>query len=161
MATLALSTTTFVARDPDWVFSELHDPRTLVNLVPGATLTRLIGPGSFEARVAIGIGPLHSRFDGTGRITSSDPRRRTASMELIGLRAANRDRIRVRMSMAIDGRSKGAEIRMTFDVVLPEQAALVTKAWLDPIACDLLDRTTHRLKQQLEESSVQPMPPAA
>ena len=161
MTTLALSTSTFVARNPDWIFSELHDPRTLVNCVPGATLTRLTGPGSFEARITMGFGLLHSYFNGTGRITASDPRRRTASLELSGIRAANLDRVRVRMSMAIDEQDQGAQIRMTFDVVMPEPAALLTHAWLDPIACDLLDRTTRRLKQQLEEAPVMPMPPAA
>lgn len=160
MTKLALSTTTFVARDPDWIFSELHDPRTLVNCVPGATLTRLTGPGSFKARIAIGIGPLQSHVNGSGRITASDARRRTASLEV----RADPDSLaafQIAMAMTITKRNEGADIRMTFDVLMPDQAALLTQAWLDPIACDLLDRTTRRLKQQLEETSVLPMPPAA
>lgn len=161
MTTLALSTTTFVGRDPDWIFNELHDPRTLVKCVPGATLTRSTGPGSFEARIMIGFGPLHSYFNGAGRITASDPRRRTASLELTAIRAATLDRVQVRMSMAIEEQNQGSRIRMTFDVAMPGRAALLTQAWLDPIACDLLDRTTRRLKQQLEEAPVMPMPPAA
>jgi carbon monoxide dehydrogenase subunit G len=161
MTTLALSATTFVARDPDWVFDELHDPRTLVGCVPGATLTRLTGPHSFEARIDVGIGPLRSHIIGTGRITASDARRRTASLEVNNDPHANLAPVRIRMAMAIAERNEGAEIRMTFDLDLADRASLLTQAWLDPIACDLLDRTTRRLKQQLEEAPVQPLPPAA
>ena len=161
MTTLALSSTTFVHRDPDWIFDELHDPRTLVGCVPGATLTRLTGPGAFEARIAIGFGPLQTRVNGRGRIIASDARRRTASLELIGDPTANLSPIRVRMAMAIAERKEGAEVRMTFDVVMSDRTRLMAQRWLDPIACDLLDRTTRRLKQQLEEAPVVPLPPAA
>ena len=161
MTTLALSATTFVRRDPDWTFAALHDPRTLVGCVPGATLTRLTGRRDFEARIAIGFGPLRSDFNGTGRIMSSDARRRTASIELVSHPAANLAPVRVRMSMAIAERNHGAEIRMTFHVVMSELSRLLTQAWFDPVACDLLDRSTRRLKQQLEEAPVVPLPPAA
>ncbi|HEV2216141.1 MAG TPA: SRPBCC domain-containing protein [Candidatus Dormibacteraeota bacterium] len=161
MTTLELSSTTFVARDPDWIFGELQDPRTLVNIVPGATLTRLTGPDSFEARIAIGFGPLHSHLNGRGRITASDPRRRTASLEVTGGAVTSLPPVRVRMAMAIAPRNEGAEIRMTFDVDMPTRASLAAHAVIDPIACDLVDRTTRRLKQQLEEAPVVPLPPAA
>ena len=162
MTTLALSASTFVTRDPDWVFSELHDPRTLVSCVPGAALTRLTGPDSFEARIPVGFGPLQSHFSGTGRITASDPHRRKASLELIGDAVANLTPFRIRMSMTIAPREKGAVVRMSFEVVMTDRTGLLTSAWLDPIACDLLDRTTRRIKQQLEEMApVAPLPPAA
>lgn len=161
MTTLALSATTFVARDPDWVFGELHDPRTLVSCVPGATLTRLIGPQAFEAQIEVGLGPLRSHIIGTARITASDARRRTASLEVNGVPPANLGPVRIRMAMAIAERNQGAEIRMTFNLDLSDRTSLLTQAWLDPIACDLLDRTTRRIKQQLEEAPVLPLPPAA
>lgn len=161
MTTLALSATTFVARDPDWIFGELHDPRTLVDCVPGAVLTRLTGPRSFEARIPIGFGPIQSLFNGTGRIIASDARRRTASLELAGDTVGNLTPFRIRMSMTVAPRNAGAVVRMTFDVVVSDRTGLLTRAWLDPIACDLLDRTTRRIKQQLEEAPVLPVPPAA
>lgn len=162
MTTLALSASTFITRDPDWIFDELHDPRTLVSCVPGAVLTRLTGPSSFEARIPIGFGPIQSHFSGTGRITASDRRRRTAALELIGDKVANLTPFRIHMSMTVASRHEGAVVRMTFDVVVSDRTGLLTAAWLDPIACDLLDRTTRRIKQRLEESApVVPLPPAA
>ena len=161
MTTLALSAKTFVARDPDWIFGELHDPRMLVGCVPGATLTRLTGPDSFEARIAIGVGALRPRIDGRGRIIASDARRRTASLELIGDLPANLTPIRVRMAMAIAEKHHASEVRMTFDVVMADRTWLLIRGWFDAIACDLLDRTSRRLKQQLEEAPAMPLPPAA
>lgn len=161
MTTLSLNATTYVRRDPDSVFRELHDPRTLIGCVPGASLTRLTGPGSFEARIAIGLGPLKSHYNGKGRIVASDPKARSASLELTGDPAANLANVRVRMSMSIAERTGGSEIFMTFEVGMSERTWLITNGWLDPIACDLLDRTTRRLKHQLEEAPVAPCPPAA
>jgi len=161
MTTLSLNAVTFVRRDPDWVFRELHDPETLLGCVPGATLTRLTGPGSFRARIAIGLGPIKAQYGGMGRIIASDPKARTASLEVTGDPYANLASVRVRMAMSIAERTGGSEIRMTFDVAMSDRAWLLANGWLDPIACDLLDRTTRRLKQQLEEAPVMPFPPAA
>jgi uncharacterized protein len=161
MTTVTLNAFTLVRRDPDWVFRELHDPETLLGCVPGATLTRLTGPRSFQARIAIGLGPFKAEYDGTGRIVASNPKTRTASMELIGDPAANLAAVRVRMAMSIAERSGGTEIRMTFDVAMSDRTWLLANAWLDPVAGDLLDRTTRRLKQQLEGATAVPVPPAA
>jgi carbon monoxide dehydrogenase subunit G len=161
VTTLLLNAVTFVRRDPDWVFRELHDPETLLGCVPGATLTRLTGPGSFEARIAIALGPFKPEYSGRGRIVASDPKSRTASLELTGAPTAKLAPVRVRTAMSIAERPGGSEIRMTFEVAMSERTLLLANGWLDPIACDLLDRTTRCLKQQLEESPVMPMPPAA
>ena len=162
MTTLALSAVTFVRRDPDAVFRELHDLETLVRCVPGATLTRLSDSSAFEARIAVGLGPVHAEYRGRGRITSSDPKTRTAAIEVIADPSANLAAIRIRMAMAIARRTSGSEIRMTFDVAMSQRTWLLSQAWVDPIACDLLDRTTRRLKQHLEDDvPATPLPPAA
>jgi len=161
MTTLQLNAVTFVRRDPDWVFRELHDPETLLGCVPGGTLTRLTGPDSFQARIAIGLGPFKAECDGSGRIVASNPKTRTASMELTGDPSANLAAVRVRMSMSVAERTGGSEIRMTFDLAMSDRTSLLANGWLDPVAHDLLNRTTRRLKQQLEEAQVIPFPPAA
>ena len=162
MTTLSLDAVTFVSRDPNWVFRELHDPKTLLGCVPGATLTRLTGPGSFQARIAIGLGPFKAQYEGTGRIVASNPMTRTASLELTGDPSPNlAAALRVRMAMSIAVRTGGSEIRMTFDVAMSDRTGMLANGWLDPLACDLLDRTTRRLKQQLEEAPSMPFPPAA
>jgi len=161
MTTLSINAVTFVRRDPDSVFRELHDPETLLGCVPGATLTKLTGPGSFEARIAVGLGPFKAEYDGSGRVVASNPKTRTAALELIGDPAANLSSVRVRMAMSIARRAGGSEIRMTFDVAMSDSTRRLAGGWLDPVACDLLDRTTRRLKQQLEEAPSVPFPPAA
>jgi uncharacterized protein len=161
MTALSFDAVTFVRRDPDWVFRELHDPETLLGCVPGATLTRLTGPGAFQARIAIGLGPFKAQYNGSGRIVASDPRTRSASMELTGDPSANLADVRVRMAMSIAERTGGSEIRMKFDVAMSDRARLLAGEFLDPVACDLLDRTTRRLRQQLEGAPVVPFPPAA
>src|SRR4029077_19670644 len=92
---------TQVDRDPDWVFSELHDPETLLRCVPRGRLTRQVGPGRFEARIAIGVGLFKFAYSGTGRIVDSDLTSRTASMTLAGRAGSNVPQVRVRMAMTV------------------------------------------------------------
>ena len=158
---LRLEGVTQVDRDPDWVFRELHNPVTLLRCVPGASLTRLVGPRRFEARIVFGAGPLKFAYAGAGRITGSDPQSRTASMTLNENRPSDVPRIRIRMTMAIDRHPHGSEIQMSFRVVVSDRTGLVRRAWVDPIAWDLLDRTIRRVKQELEDTPLSSGPTAA
>jgi carbon monoxide dehydrogenase subunit G len=158
---LRLKGAAHVDRDPDWVFDELHDPETLLNCVPGGSLTKLIGPRRFEARIAVGIGPFKFAYSGTGRIIDSDPKSRTASMALYGRPASNLPQIRIRMAMTVLGHPRSSEIQMAFRVVISDPIRLMSRAWVDPIARDLLDRTIRRVKQRLEDTDFPSAPTAA
>jgi carbon monoxide dehydrogenase subunit G len=158
---LTLNGVTQVDRDPDWVFSELHDPRTLLSCVPGGTLTRVVGTRGFEARIAFGAGPLKLTYSGAGRIVDSDPRARTASMTLTGQAASLVPSLRIRMSMAVRPHLRGSEIQMSFRVEVSDHTGLLARGWVDPIACELLDHTVRRVKQRLEDTPLAPRPTAA
>ena len=158
---LTLKGVTQVDRDPDWVFNELHDPRTLLGCVPGGSLTRQLGPRRFEARIAIGPGPFKFAYSGTGRIVDSNPHLRTASMTLTGHATSNVPSIRIRMAMAVRPHFRGSAIQMSFRVVVSDQTGLLARSWVDPIACELLDHTVRRVKQRLEDTPLAPIPTAA
>jgi len=158
---LAIAGVTCVARDPDWIFQELHDPEKLVGCVPGAQLTRLVDQRSFEARIVVGVGPVKIAYAGSGRIVASNPKRRTASLTLDGRSLVGMPAVRVRMTMAIQRRTCGSAIRMAFTVGISDRTGLLSQGWLDPIARELVDRTISRIKQQLEVDAPPPRPPAA
>jgi carbon monoxide dehydrogenase subunit G len=147
---LSLSRATLVDRDPDWVFRRLHDPETLLSCVPGGSLTRVIDAERFEGRIAFGAGPFKFAFDGQGRITESDPKARTASLRIQGLAERHTPYVRIRMSMAVHGHLGGSEVLMSFWVTVVDRTGLLSRGWVDPIATDLLDRTVHRIKRNLE-----------
>jgi carbon monoxide dehydrogenase subunit G len=158
---LTLSGVTQVDREPHWVFSELHDPQTLLSCVPGGSLTRQVGPRKFEARIAVGAGPFKFTYYGTGRIVDSNPILRTASMTLTGETASLVPSIRIRMAMAVRPHFLGSEIQMSFRVVVSGQMGLLARSWVDPIAHELLDHTVRRVKQRLEDTTLAPSPTAA
>jgi carbon monoxide dehydrogenase subunit G len=146
---LSLSRMTQVDCDPDWVFRRLHDPEMLLGCVPGGGLTKLIDSKRFEGRIVIGAGPLHFSCEGEGRITGSDPKARTASMRL------QSPNVRIRMSMAVHGTPHGSEVQMSFCATVADRTGLLNRGWVDPIAGDLLDRTVHQIKRQLESTDGQ------
>jgi carbon monoxide dehydrogenase subunit G len=158
---LRLKGASYVDRDPDWVFRELHDPQTLLTCVPGGSLTRLVGPRMFEARIAVGIGPFKFASSGTGRIIDSNPKARTASMTLDAHRSSSAPHIRIRMAMTVLGHLEGSEIQMAFRIVISDRTGLLSPAWVNPVACDLLDRTIRRVKQRLEDRAFASGPTAA
>jgi carbon monoxide dehydrogenase subunit G len=158
---LRLRGATLVDRDPDWVFRQLHDPETLLTCVPGGNLTRLVGPRRFEARIAVGIGPVKFASSGTGRIVDSNPKARTASMTLDGHRSSNAPHIHIRMAMTVLRHPEGSEIQMAFRVVISDRTGLLSPTWVNPIAADLLERTIRRVKQRLEQTVFLPSPTAA
>jgi carbon monoxide dehydrogenase subunit G len=158
---IKLKGVTQVDRHPDWVFSELHDPNTLLSCVPGGSMTRLLGPRRFEARIAVGAGPFKLVYSGTGRIVRSDPRLRLASMTLNGHPGTRLPGVRIHMAMAVSPHLHGSEIQMSFRVAVSDRSGLLTRSWVDPVACDLLDRTIHRVKQRLEDAPLAPGPTAA
>ncbi len=109
----------------------------------------------------LGAGPFKLMYSGTGRILESDPGARTASMTLNTHPTWNLPHIRIQMAMAVRPRSRGSDIQMSFRVVVSDSTGLLTRTWVDPIACELLDRTIQRVKQRLEDPSPAPSPSAA
>ena len=141
-----------MARDPDWTFRELHDLKTLLACVPRACLTRLVGNRGFETRILIGVGPFKIAYAGAGRIVASNPRSRTASIDLTGEAVAATPSVRVRMSMAVQGHARGSEIRMQFRVGIADAGALLGHGLIESIARDLVSRTINRIKLRLEDT---------
>jgi uncharacterized protein len=158
---LNLSRTTQVDRRPDWVFRELHNPEKLVSCVPGGSLTRVIDPERFTGCIEIGAGPFRLACCGDGRIIDSDPNARTASLKLHGRAVGLAPEVRIRMSMAVHSHPRGSEVHMSFLVTVTDRTGWLHQGWIDPIASDLLNRTVHRIKRQLEAIPVESGPAAA
>jgi carbon monoxide dehydrogenase subunit G len=147
---LRLGALTKVERDPDAVFAELHDPRVLLTFLPGSKLSRRIDSHEFEANVVLGFGPLKVPYAARAKITASDSVARTAAMTLHASPRALAPPFQVRMAMAINSFGTGSRIEMRFLVALSGRRGRLARAWLDPIACDLVERTVMQLKRQLE-----------
>ena len=150
---LNLSRMTQIDRDPDWVFGQLHNPEKLLGCVPGGSLTKVIDAEHFKARVVIGAGPFKFACNGDGRIVDFDPMARTASLRLHGPAVRHMPSVRVRMSMAVHGHPRGSEVRMSFRVTVVDRSGFVNRGWVDLIATDLVEKTVHRIKAQLESTT--------
>ena len=147
-----------VDRDADWVFRELHDPRALVSCVPGGHVTKILDARRFEACVVAGMGPFKVAYAGTGQITKSDPRSRTASLTIAG-GGVGMPPSRVQMSMTVWSVGPRAELSMSFRMTL--EGKILSRELVDFMIGDLLERTVRRIKLQLESRPPQPSGTAA
>ena len=142
-----------VDRDADWVFRQLHDPRTLIGCVPGGQITRILDARRFEASVVAGVGPFKIAYAGTGLIKESDPGSRTASLTIAG-GGVGMPPSRVQMSMVVWAAGPLAELEMSFRVAL--EGRFLNRELVDFVVGDLVDRTVRRIKAQLERYPVPP-----
>jgi carbon monoxide dehydrogenase subunit G len=147
-----------VDRDADWVFRELHDPRTLISCVPGGHITRIIDARRFEAYVVAGVGPFKIAYTGIGHIKESKPGSRTASLTIAG-GGVGMPPSQVRMSMVVWAVGPGAELEMSFRLSL--EGRLLSRELVDLVMGDLVDRTVRRIKLQLESRPIPPYGTAA
>jgi carbon monoxide dehydrogenase subunit G len=147
-----------VDRDADWVFRELHNPRTLITCVPGGHIIRIIDARKFEACVVAGVGPFKIAYTGIGHIRESNPGSRTASLTIAG-GGVGMPPSQVRMSMVVWAVGPGAELEMSF--LLSLEGRLLSRELVDFIMRDLVDRTVGRIKLQLESRPIPPFGAAA
>ena len=74
---------------PDTLWSNLQDITTVVRCLPGASLTGPATADPLSLRMAVAIGPMQARFDGTAHVAFDD-RERTALIEGKGHDARSR-----------------------------------------------------------------------
>ena len=140
-----------VDRDADWVFRELHDPKTLMSCVPGGRITKVLDARRFEARVVAGVGPFKIAFAGTGHIKDSDTGSRTASLTIAG-GGIGMPMSRVRMAMVVSSLDAGAVLHMSFRMTI--ERTLLSRGLVDVIVGDLLGRTVQKMKARLESRPI-------
>jgi carbon monoxide dehydrogenase subunit G len=139
-----------IDREPDWVFGELNNLEALIECVPGGRMTRLIDPKVCEASLAAGVGPFTVDYAGTGRIVRSNPRSRTASLQLDGeaRRGLGDAEARVTLEVKADGPTSTCIVSALLSVT--GTATLFGRELVQKVAARMLLSTSRRRKSRVE-----------
>jgi carbon monoxide dehydrogenase subunit G len=148
--TLKLNRAMRVERDPDRVFGELQDARTMLRCVPGAQVSFTPEAGVYEARMTLGVGPLKLACSGLARMTKVDVRARSATGEI----EARGDVAggRASASIAVRPLDTGSVVYIALRLTVDRSPAWLGYDLVDRIANRLLERSCERLKSQLEST---------
>lgn len=147
---LRLNSAIRIESDPDRVFGELHDFENLCRYVPGATVTRAVGPRTFEARMMVGLRPFMVNLAGTAHIVRSDLQSRQASFDLLGSAGQGWGRLHARMKISVTPDKRGSALQTAVWLSWTGRTSLLGRRLLDRIASEVLAQTGERIKRQLE-----------
>ena len=130
MAPVVLSDRPNIAAPPDRVRALLRDVAGVIGCIPGATLTRDNGDGTYAAAIGVQYGETGVRFNGTIRVDR--PSDDAVAVTAEGRDAAGAVRAEGRIDLAIgewDGATTGVRVdaQFTFSGVLAPLARSATK----------------------------------
>lgn len=98
-----------LAIPPEALWTALHDVATVVRCLPGASLTGPATADPLSLRMAVAIGPMRARFDGSARVAFDD-RGRTAMIEGRGHDARSRSTSEGRIRLSVRPSQAGGSV---------------------------------------------------
>lgn len=111
-----------VGRPPDEVWRFLQDIPAVASCLPGATLGRHRGGGTWEGTVSVTLGPLNLDFEGEATVMPDPPARR-GTVEGRGADRRGGSRGRIEIAYAVTGGGTGAAVEIEADLTLAGPAA--------------------------------------
>jgi carbon-monoxide dehydrogenase small subunit len=152
-ANLETSLSFAVAHPVDEVWAALEDVERVARCMPGASLTEHSADGRLAGRVSVKIGPINTRFNGTGQIVRDAAARRGI------LYGSGRDRlsgttVRAEVTYVVSGESDSeTRVDVTVRALLAGTLAQFSRS---SIVQDLVARITEEFSRRLQQSLTNP-----
>lgn len=144
-----------VSAAPQQVWDLLVDPQNLAQVIPGCRDLTEVSPGDYQARLALGVGPIRGEFQARVKLSDLDqPRALTLSGELTGpLGSASGEG---RLTLTPEG--SATRVRYEYDIQLAGKVAAVGGRMLDGAARRLFAQFFERLTQRAVMDDHAPRP---
>ena len=137
----------------DAVYAFLLDVNRVVQCMPGAQLSKVVDPQTFEGQIKIKVGPISVSYNGIARITDRDDARRTATLQGEGREIAGSGSARASALMAVSERPGGAGVTFTSDINVAGRVAQFGRGIMEDVSRRLVGEMARCIKAQLEGSA--------
>jgi carbon monoxide dehydrogenase subunit G len=117
--------------------------------LPGAELTQTLGEDSYGGRVAIRMGPVRLRFNGTAQITERDEAAKRIVVHAAGADERGRGQATMVVSATLSESGRGTKVAVTQDLQLAGAAAQYGRGMISDVTSVLMRDFSANLANQI------------
>jgi carbon monoxide dehydrogenase subunit G len=135
---------------PDRVYEFLLDVNNVVGCVPGAELSEVVDPDTFNGKVRIKVGPVTVSYNGTAKITSRDAATRTATLEADGRETTGSGSAQASTVMSVAPDGDGSTVTLATDFTVVGRVAQFGRGIMEDVSRHLVGQAAECIQSKLE-----------
>ncbi len=139
-----------VAEPVEKVWRFFDDIPQVASCLPGAELTKDLGDDKYEGRVAIRMGPVRMRFNGTADITERDQAAKKIVVNASGADEKGRGQAAMTVSAALSAKGRGTRVAVTQDLQLSGAAAQYGRGMISDVSAILMRDFSAAMQDRIE-----------
>ena len=136
--------------DPDTVYAFMLDVNRVVQCLPGAQLSKVVDPNTFEGQIKIKVGPITVAYNGLARITDRDDANRSAKLSGEGRETTGSGSARATVLMSVKQVDSSSEVTLVTDLNVAGRVAQFGRGIMEDVSRRLVADMAGRMKAQLE-----------
>lgn len=134
--------------DDVWRFCQ-DIPRVAASL-PGADLSKELGPDHYAGTVAINMGPVKLKFAGEAKVLERDEENKTIVIDAVGMDETGGDRASLDLTMKLHPHGKGTTMNVTQEIHLSGAAAQFGRGMIGDVTQVLMSDFGKNMQTRLD-----------
>ena len=139
-----------VAEPVEKVWQFFGDIPQVASCLPGAELTRDLGDGKYEGKVAIRMGPVRLQFTGTADITERDEAAKRIVVHAAGADEKGRGQAAMAVTAALTPKGHGTKVAVSQDLQLAGAAAQYGRGMISDVSVILMRDFSAAMQDRIE-----------
>ena len=145
-----------VSAPPDRVFAYLLDVNKIVGCVPGAELSEVVDPTTFNGKVKIKVGPITVAYNGTAKIVDRDDAQRSATLEAEGRETTGPGSARAKALMSVESDGAGSTVKIVTDYNVAGRVAQFGRGVMEDVSRRIVNDMAACIKANVEADEPAP-----
>src|SRR5438067_12156009 len=150
-----------VAAPPETVFAFLLDINRVVGCMPGAELSEVVDPSTFQSQVQIKVGPITVAYNGTAKIVEKDEAARVAKLEASGRETTGPGSANATATMSVLEDGAASTVKLVTDLTVAGRVANFGRGVMEDVSRRLVGQMADCIKSNLEGAGAAPAPAPA
>lgn len=147
---MLLKNTFEVPHPVDAVWEFFEDIPQVAACLPGAELTEVIDEDDYRGRVAVGLGPVKLRFNGTAHITERDATAKRLVLDGQGADEKGRGQASLKLVAQLTPTSTGTRVALDQDLDLSGAAAQYGRGMIADVTATLMGQFATNMQRRIE-----------
>lgn len=144
-----------VGAPPERVYAFLLDVNRIVRCMPGAELSEVVDPDTFNGRVKIKVGPITVSYKGTARISERDQEAHRATLQAEGRETTGPGSARATAVMTVEPAGAGSRVHLATDFNVAGRVANFGRGVMEDVSRRLVSQMADCIKSNLESAEAE------